>query len=451
MASIKPTSLFANNLQGNPLFLDTRLHQLIVTLVRTPPGPAHVAFSAPSSSAVESFFHSALRAGGEIFGEPKVRESKTGYYSAGVLDLDRNSIEVVYRPMDSLEEGMALTRMSEHPIENRTMVRSEGYPWSTVSQSLSTQRPPLRTIVNNVSTPIRVVQQEQIPNNDSVSKTLIGTLIGAAAGAVIAYAISKTEPDASFRPSLGGGREVVYQAIDAPPSASGAERSPRSFYPSGPLSNAPSDHSQQSHRSRSYQPHTIEAPHSPSSIGTVDKSSREVVQYLSPPPQSPHSSFGRSQSGYLGPDRIPLPRSPSARSIASSGARTVTQADFPPASPGHRSRTASVASHHEDGTRPSSRSSRHNSYHGTPKSPSGPIVEEVEDGDLDGSVTPSDSISQAGSNRSRRRHKSHHGGRSRSQQREGGKRSVVSLPTREVGEERRALGRRSVVSQILGR
>ncbi|MCJ1382063.1 hypothetical protein MMC17_005175 [Xylographa soralifera] len=421
----------------------------------TPPGPAHVAFSAPSHSAVDSFFRSALRAGGEIFGEPTVREPKTGYYSAGVLDLDRNSIEVVYRPVDSLEEGMALTRISESPSENRMMVRSQEYArsaasQSAVSQSLSTERSPLRTIVNNLTTPIRVIQQEQIPNNDSVSKTLIGTLIGAAAGAAIAYAISKTEPDVNSRQSVERDREVVYHAIDAPSSAYRVERSPRSYYPSSPPSNAPTYHSQQSHRSSSYQ-RAIEPHHSPSSPGTVNKSSREVVQYLSPPSQHPHSSFARSQSDYLSPDRIPLPRSPSVRSVVSSGARTVTQADFPPASPGHRSGKISVASHHEDSIRPSPRSSRHSSYQGAPASPSGPIVEEVEDIDLDGSVSPSDSISQAGSNKSRHRHKSRHSGRSRSQRRESGKRSVVSLPAREVGEERRGLGRRSVVSQILGR
>ena len=345
---------------------------------------------------------------------------------------------------------MALTRISEHPTENRIMVRSEGYPRSTVSQSLSTQHSPLRTIVNNLSTSVHVVQQEQSPNNDSVSKTLIGTLIGAAAGAVIAFAISKTEPDASSRPCLERDRDVVYQAIDAPSSAYRAERSPRSYYPSSPSSNAPSNHSQQSHRSSSYQ-RAIEAPNTPSLPGTAVKSSREVVQYLSPPSQSPHSSFARSQSGYLSPDRIPLPRSPSVQSVASSGARTITQADFPPVSPGHRSRKTSVASHHENSSRPPSRGSRHSSYHGTLTSPSGPIVEEVEDVDVEGSVTPSDSISQAGSNKSRHRHKSRHSGRDPSQRRQGGKRSVVSLPAREVDEERRALGRRSVVSQIFGR
>ncbi|MCJ1287829.1 hypothetical protein MMC26_007181 [Xylographa opegraphella] len=416
----------------------------------TPPGPAHVAFSAPSHNAVDSFFHSALRAGGEMFGEPKVRESKTGYYSAGVLDLDRNSIEVVYRPMDGLEEDMALTRISEHPTENRMMARSEGYPRSTVSQSLSTPRSPLRTIVNNLSAPVRVVQQEQVPNNDSVSKTLIGTLIGAAAGAVIAYAISKTEPEPASRAPLERESEVVYRAIDAPSSAYRAERSPRSYYPSSPPSNAPSYRSQQSHPPAPYQ-RTVEAAHSSSSLGTAVKSSREIVQYLSPPSQSPRSTFARSQSDYLSPNRIPLPRSPSVQSVASSGARTITQADFPPASPGHRSRKTSVASHHEDGRRPSTRGSRHSSYHETPTPPSGPIVKEIESIDLDGSVTPSDSISQAGSTKSRRRHKSRHSGRSRSQQREGGKRSVVSLPARDIGEERKGLGRRSVITQILGR
>ncbi|MCJ1387972.1 hypothetical protein MMC18_000815 [Xylographa bjoerkii] len=415
-----------------------------------PPGPAHVAFSAPSHSAVNSFFRSALRAGGEIFGEPTVREPKTGYYSAGVLDLDRNSIEVVYRPTDRLEEEMALTRISEHPLEDRMIIHSGGYTRSAVGQNSSMPRSPLRTIVNNFITPTRIAQQETIPSNDSVSKTLIGTLLGAAAGAAIAYAMSKAEPDASPRPSLERERQFVNQAIEGPSLAYRAERPPQSYYRSSASSHAPTYHSQQSRRSSSY-PRAIEALCSPSSHDTVNNSSREVVQCRSEPPQSPHTSFAPSQSSYLSPDRIPLPRSPSVRSVASSGARTITQADFPPASPGHRSRTTSIASHHEDGIRPSSRSSRHSSYHVAPTSPSGPIVEEVEDVDVDSSLAPSDSISQAGSNKSRHRQRSRASGRSRSQWREAGKRSVVSLPAREVGEDRRALGRRSVVSQILGR
>ncbi|MCJ1402215.1 hypothetical protein MMC11_005435 [Xylographa trunciseda] len=330
------------------------------------------------------------------------------------------------------------------------MAHSEGDARSAGNQSFPAQRSPLRTIVNNFTTPTPVIQHAQIPKNDSVSKTLIGTLIGAAAGAAIAYAMSKAEPDTGFRPSLEREQGVVYQAIDAPSSAYGADRSPRSYYPSSPSSHAPSYHSQQSYRSSSHQ-RAIEAPRSSSSLSDVNKSSKEVIQYLSPPPLSPHASFARSQSGYLSPDQIPLPRSPSVRSVASSAARTITQADFPPASPRPKSRKTSVVSHHEDHNRSSSRISRHSSYHAAHKSPSGPMVEEVEYVDMDSSVAPSDSISQAGSNKSRHRHKGRYSGRSRSQRREDGKRSVVSLPARDVGEERKGLGRRSVVSQMLGR
>ena len=416
--------------------------------VRTPAGPAHVAFCAPSHSAVNSFFYSALRAGGEIFGEPTIREPKTGYYSAGVLDLDRNSIEVVYRPTESLEEGMALTRISEYPVENRITVHSEANARSAVSQNSSTQRSPLRTIVNNLTMPTRVIQQEQGSRNDSITKTIIGTLLGAAAGAAIAYAVSSAEPKATSSPSFEHERQIVYQTIDEPVSASRVERSPTSYYPLSPSLHAPSYISQQSHRSSSSQ-RAIEAPRSATSNSTVIRSSQEVVHYESPPPQSPRSSIMRSQSAYLSPDRIPLPRSPSVRSVVSSGARTITQADFLPVSSGRTSQKTSIASCHEDQNRPCSRGSGRSNHRVV--SPPGPIVEEVGDVDIDGSLAPSDSISQAGSNRLRHRHKSRHGGRSRSQRSEGGKRSVVSLPVREIHEERRGLGRRSVVSQILRR
>ncbi|MCJ1471373.1 hypothetical protein MMC13_000012 [Lambiella insularis] len=409
----------------------------------TPPGLAHVAFSAQSAKAVNSFFTSALRAGGRIHGEPATRDSN-GYYSAGVLDLDGNSIEVVHRPEDDLEKHMALTRITENKQVNKWQDESAR---SVVSQSPAIESSPLRTIVNNITRSTLVMPQNHTSNNDTVPQTLIGTLIGAAAGAAIAYAMSKAEPESTSRQSQEPAREIVYQTVEAPLSSFRPDTSPRTYYSPSQVSYRQSPRSQ--HFS-SYQ-RAIEAPPSPGS----------------------RVSIARSQSDLACPSYHAPPRPVSLRSVTSTEARTVVQADYPPAASvhgsrktsvvslkedgpapsGHKSRKTSVVSQHEDDRRSTVSKTRHSSYQDFPPSPAGPIVEEIEDVDFDAacSVAPSDSISQAGSKRSRHRHKSRHDGRSRSEREREGKRSVVSMPTRDVAEERQALGMRSVVSQFLGR
>lgn len=60
-------------------------------------GDSHVAFVAPSRSAVEAFYTVALAAGGRDNGPPGLRAHYApDYYAAYVLDPDGNNIEAVY-------------------------------------------------------------------------------------------------------------------------------------------------------------------------------------------------------------------------------------------------------------------------------------------------------------------------------------------------------------------
>ncbi len=60
-------------------------------------GDTHVAFAAPSRSAVEAFYTVALAAGGRDNGPPGLRPHyHPDYYAAFVLDPDGNNIEAVY-------------------------------------------------------------------------------------------------------------------------------------------------------------------------------------------------------------------------------------------------------------------------------------------------------------------------------------------------------------------
>jgi catechol 2,3-dioxygenase-like lactoylglutathione lyase family enzyme len=59
-------------------------------------GRGHYAFAARDRETVDAFYRAALAAGGRDNGAPGPRNYHPGYYSAFVLDLDGNNIEVVY-------------------------------------------------------------------------------------------------------------------------------------------------------------------------------------------------------------------------------------------------------------------------------------------------------------------------------------------------------------------
>ncbi|WP_068109406.1 VOC family protein [Tropicimonas marinistellae] len=57
--------------------------------------PVHICFTAPSKSAVDRFFETAVAAGGTSNGVPGERHP--GYYAAYVIDSDGNNIEAAFR------------------------------------------------------------------------------------------------------------------------------------------------------------------------------------------------------------------------------------------------------------------------------------------------------------------------------------------------------------------
>lgn len=68
-------------------------------MVTAPPGPGfHVAFAAPSRSAVDALHQAALSAGGRDNGPPGLRlHYGPAYYAAFVIDPDEHAIEAVFK------------------------------------------------------------------------------------------------------------------------------------------------------------------------------------------------------------------------------------------------------------------------------------------------------------------------------------------------------------------
>ena len=189
---------------------------------------AHIAFDAPSRSAVNAFFAAALKAGGRIHGEPAIRDHETGYYSAAVLDFDDNSIEAMHR--------VRANQSDINKQDKRVLSWQEDVARSTVDTTSQAEKQTSRVIVNNISTPTTVITRnppQAKEEGEMSAKALVGTLLGAAAGAAVAYAMAKGEAQSVSAPAA---QTITYQTVETsnPPRAQSTLGSQRSHGQSSP-------------------------------------------------------------------------------------------------------------------------------------------------------------------------------------------------------------------------
>ncbi|QDS71284.1 hypothetical protein FKW77_001115 [Venturia effusa] len=187
-------------------------------------GAAHVAFSAPSRAAVRNFYANALRAGGTPHGPPAAREDGENLFNAAVLDCDGNSVEVVFHEDAAFNDGAShsgqsrvLTLHQDHG-DNKSIVSTKSAATAVKTApvpagSLVPKKVP--SIANSVTSksssktiemPTAIKRSFTAPaltpksSDDTISisrKTLVGTILGAAAGAAVAYAMCKSEEDSA--------------------------------------------------------------------------------------------------------------------------------------------------------------------------------------------------------------------------------------------------------------
>ncbi|KAL4805450.1 hypothetical protein BDV18DRAFT_18988 [Aspergillus unguis] len=468
-----------------------------------PAGAAHVAFPAPSKDAVNSFFISALKAGGKIHGEPKTRDSQSGYFSAAIMDMDGNSIEAVHRPerdnRSSCGSTVSKSTVSKSVVskpalallENGSVVSkattAKSAAKSHVSRAVTaveprapSERAPSERAESIVSsreihrgpppapappapqqappqTYIYHTQTTQNTDDGKTAKTVVGTLIGAAAGAAIAYAMSKSESETStssppppppqftpieYRqlPSQESSPESSqyqayegYRAIEAPPARSiyshaesrpqltrsvtsknpwastvydGTEfgtRGPKGslYYDDGGRRASDGSIYQQSEapiRAIEYVP----AHEDPYDVGTLISSFREKSRISSMPPPSVYSA------STIKPAKSHASHHPSAASHHSAAKSHVTAKSLAK-STASSTRTARQIPLPEGSTvsYSSYRTAKPASYYNN-------------DVDVETHVTPDDSISQVGGDSSRRSshsHRSHHSHKSHASKR----------------------------------
>lgn len=194
-----------------------------------PVGAAHVAFHAPSKTAVQQFFTAALKAGGNIHGEPAVRDSD-GYYSAAVIDFDGNSIEAVFRPdfSENKENDVTSTISSRTMTELAPDTKSQTSraPPSGAKSSFPLAAPPtelpapiqrsssdrLGSIISDARSAANVARNlaksvktsspsHRRSSGEGDSNVILGTLLGVAAGAAFHYALTH-DKGSKPRPSV---------------------------------------------------------------------------------------------------------------------------------------------------------------------------------------------------------------------------------------------------------
>ncbi|KAI9843566.1 MAG: hypothetical protein M1837_006242 [Sclerophora amabilis] len=192
-------------------------------------GRTHVAFSTAQPSQVRSFYDSAISAGGQPHGKhyPAFRDEEAGHYSAAVLDLDGNTIEVVARcacNQDSMpshfkdHSGKSVVPSARSKEDSRVLGWQKDVAES-LADNATEAAPASRSVapVSDVHTrrdaavpPVVVVEEEARPapnhrNGDVSTKAMIGTLVGAAGGAAVAYAMMKSESqEGQAKPARSG-------------------------------------------------------------------------------------------------------------------------------------------------------------------------------------------------------------------------------------------------------
>jgi hypothetical protein len=203
-------------------------------------GAAHIAFTAPSRTAVRDFYAAALTAGGRPNGAPATRCDDDGHFNAAVLDLDGNSIEVVFKNGPDVRDDGTIIEHSRVITWQRSVYETYRDDRSVISSRTAKPTPTEVTskaasvvskapsVARSVSEPVAVPQATT--SSDAGAKTLIGTLLGAAAGAAVAYAMVRSERDSEKKESdfsaYMDAKNIVKAAADHIAGASSQPKAP---------------------------------------------------------------------------------------------------------------------------------------------------------------------------------------------------------------------------------
>ncbi|KAH8724614.1 hypothetical protein GQ44DRAFT_256927 [Phaeosphaeriaceae sp. PMI808] len=305
-------------------------------------GAAHIAFTAQSRTAVRDFYTAALTAGGRPNGAPASRSDDDGHFNAAVLDLDGNSIEVVFKNGPDIRDDGTVIEHSRVITWQRSVhetYESYGDNRSVISSRTSASKaaptvvaPKAPTVVSKAPSIARSVSEPTVTQTtstpatgDGVAKTIIGTLLGAAAGAAVAYAMVRSEQDSSKKES---DFSAFMEAKNIVKAATGhlaqASSQPKSSLPDPqPVAQSVAPAPELAHRNIDAQSYHSSTPPQPRSVYAPQQIEAAPPTYYSA------SNVSRSQaSGPLAIEYAPASVAPSQARSRYSVARSVTSPEL---------------------------------------------------------------------------------------------------------------------------
>ncbi|GAB7337484.1 hypothetical protein MBLNU457_g2814t1 [Dothideomycetes sp. NU457] len=162
------------------------------------PSPIHVAFTAPSRNAIRDFYIAALEAGGTPAGSPAYRGENHDIFNAAVLDLDGNTIEVVHH-RGHCESASTIsqrsTRLASTP-KPQSQIRREEYREVDFDKEATDSAIDITRAIPSIRRPSLPSQLDGQPGK-APTNSVLGTMIGAAAGAAAIYAFYSMERDSA--------------------------------------------------------------------------------------------------------------------------------------------------------------------------------------------------------------------------------------------------------------
>ena len=268
-----------------------------------------------------------MNAGGRPHGSPALRNEENGCFNAAVLDFDGNSVEVICREvsgsqsdtagasrvltygdpvMEELSNSRGLSSDAVKSIAMSALAHPRVGQTTGPAQDVVPAAP--TSLPRSQSTPIRkTAGATATATAGTGTNTMIGTILGAAAGAAVAYTMCKSEED-SARAEFNFIKRVQAKAQGQPPYL----KDDRQMFGTASKVSYQEANRIPSFRSSSYgrPPKMIEAPHAntykhPTYMSVIDSTVKDeqAIEYIPAPVvegRSLHntSTYGRPKSHF---------------------------------------------------------------------------------------------------------------------------------------------------------
>ena len=160
---------------------------------------------------MNKFLFAALRAGGRRKAKPDLSRGELRRYSATFLDLDNNLIKVMYRepPRGDLD-GSDMQRINKWQEEVAYNVEGK----ANIDRNSNLPKTTVNNITASPAIEVYRIRPETRGDGEISTKAIIGTILGASAGAAVAYAMARGESEKERKPES---RRKEYHAVEAPP------------------------------------------------------------------------------------------------------------------------------------------------------------------------------------------------------------------------------------------